>query len=50
MDEHWKGDLVIFPSGHLTLLGVSLGKRNNVNIELGYGTQGILNVGYRLKF
>ena len=50
MDEHWKGDLVIFPSGHLTLLGVSLGKRNNGNIELGYGTQGILNVGYRLKF
>lgn len=49
MDEHWKG-AVIFPSGHLTLLGVTLGKHNNGNIEIGYGTQGILNVGYSRRF
>lgn len=50
MDKQWKNDLVIFPSGHLTLFGISLGKRNNGNIELGYGTQGILKMGYSIKF
>ncbi len=50
MDEQWKNDLVIFPSGHLTVLGISLGKRNNGNIELGYGTQGVLKMGYSLRF
>lgn len=50
-DEQWKGEQpVILPSGHLTLLGISLGKRNNGNIELGYGTQGTLKMGYSIKF
>ena len=50
MDEQWKGAPVIFPSGQLTLLGISIGKRNNGNIELGYGTQGVLKMGYSLRF
>lgn len=50
MDNHWKSDPVILPSGHITALGISLGKDNNANIELGFGTQGILKVGYSRRF
>ena len=50
MDEQWKECPVILPSGHLTVFGVSFGKRNNANIELGYGTQGVLNLGYNYRF
>ena len=31
-------------------IGLSVGKDNAANFELGFGTQGILNVGYSLKF
>jgi hypothetical protein len=50
MDEQWKGSPILLPSGHLTLLGISLGKKNNGNIELGYGTQGTLKIGYSINF
>lgn len=44
------GTFFAMPSSHVTFLGVSLGKDNAANIELGFGTQGILNVGYSRKF
>lgn len=50
MDEQWKDSPILLPSGHLTLLGISLGKKNNGNIELGYGTQGTLKIGYSINF
>lgn len=53
LDKQWQDALFvphILPSGHITVLGISLGKRNNANIELGYGTQGSFRVGYSAKF
>ena len=44
------GSLHFAPSSHITFLGISLGDDNNANLELGFGTQGILNVGYSRKF
>ena len=44
------GTFCAMPSSHVTFLGISLGKDNAANIELGFGTQGILNVGYSRKF
>jgi hypothetical protein len=38
------------PSAHLTLLGLRIGKTNASQIELGFGTQGILKVGYSYQF
>jgi hypothetical protein len=38
------------PSAHLTLLGFRIGKANASQIELGFGTQGILKVGYSYQF
>jgi hypothetical protein len=38
------------PSSHITFFGISVGKDNAANFELGFGTQGILNMGYSLKF
>jgi hypothetical protein len=37
-------------TGHLTFLGMTIGKKNCVNIELGLGAQGILQIGYKYKF
>lgn len=45
-----KGTCWIAPNFHITLVGISLGKKNAANIELGFGTQGILNFGYAYKF
>ena len=44
------GRFIVLPSTHITLFGVSLGKDNAANIELGIGTQGFLNVGYSRRF
>ncbi len=44
------GRFFVLPSSHVTFLGVSVGRDNAANFELGFGTQGILNVGYSLKF
>ena len=44
------GNLYVAPSTHITLLGVSLGKDNRANFELGFGTQGLFNVGYSRRF
>lgn len=44
------GRFVVVPSSHITLLGISLGKNNAANFEIGFGTQGLLNVGYSRKF
>ena len=44
------GSLHFAPSSHITFLGISLGDDNNANFELGFGTQGILNVGYSRRF
>lgn len=44
------GRLHFAPASHITFLGISLGNDNNANFELGFGTQGVLNVGYSRKF
>lgn len=44
------GRFIVLPSTHITLFGVSLGKDNAANFELGIGTQGLLNVGYSRRF
>ena len=44
------GRFFVMPSSHITFLGVSVGKDNAANFELGFGTQGILNVGYSHRF
>lgn len=44
------GRFFAMPSSHITFFGISVGKDNAANFELGFGTQGILNVGYSLKF
>jgi hypothetical protein len=40
----------VVPSTHVTFVGVSVGKDNAANFELGFGTQGLLNVGYSHRF
>jgi hypothetical protein len=40
----------IHPAIHLTMLGMTIGKTNCTTIELGLGTQGILQIGYIYKF
>lgn len=35
---------------HINYLGIRIGKKNAANIELGLGTQGIFNLGYRYRF
>lgn len=40
----------IWPEFHVCLLGVRLGKSNAANFELGFGTQGMLKMGYNYKF
>lgn len=44
------GSLHFAPASHITFLGISLGDENNANLELGFGTQGLLNVGYSRRF
>lgn len=44
------GRFFVMPSSHITFLGVSVGKDNTANFELGFGTQGLLNVGYSHRF
>lgn len=35
---------------HVNILGIRIGKRNAANIELGFGTQGVLKIGYNYQF
>jgi len=38
------------PSMHLALFGISVGKKNAADFEVGFGTQGLIKVGYCYKF
>ncbi len=52
----WRGDdgitdrFFVGPTAQLTLLGMRVGKTNAANIELGFGPEGILEVGYSYEF
>ena len=51
----WLGDDItrrffVGPTAQLTLLGMRVGKANAANIELGFGPEGILEIGYLYKF
>lgn len=41
---------LLHPAFHITFLGLQLGKKNAFNIELGYGTQGEIKLGYNYYF
>jgi hypothetical protein len=38
------------PAFHLTALGIEVGEKNVFNMELGVGTQGILQIGFKHRF
>ena len=38
------------PAGHITVLGVEVGEKNVFNMELGAGSRGILQLGFKHKF
>ena len=38
------------PAVHVTLLGMNIGKKNAVSIEIGVGTQGVCKIGYTYRF
>lgn len=40
----------IWPEFQVCLLGIRLGKANAANFELGFGTQGMLKIGYDYRF
>jgi hypothetical protein len=40
----------VFIAYQVDILGISIGKKHNLIIELGYGTQGIFKLGYNYKF
>jgi len=40
----------IWPEFQMCLLGIRLGKANAANFELGFGTQGMLKIGYDYRF
>lgn len=42
--------MTLNPALQINFIGFRVGKHNAANIELGFGTQGILNVGYSRKF
>lgn len=49
-NDKWTRRFFVGPSVQLTLLGMRVGKANSANIELGFGPEGILEVGYSYKF
>ena len=48
--SYYAGRCHVVPSTHVTFVGVSVGKDNAANFELGFGTQGVFNVGYSCRF
>ena len=48
--DKWTRRFFVGPSVQLTLLGMRVGKANAANIELGFGPEGILEIGYSYKF
>lgn len=44
------GKVAAWPSSHITFFGISVGKNNHADFELGFGTQGILKLGYSCRF
>lgn len=49
-NDKWTRRFFVGPSVQLTLLGMRVGKANAANIELGFGPEGILKIGYSYKF
>ena len=49
-NDKWTRRFFVGPSVQLTLLGMRVGKANAANIELGFGPEGILGIGYSYKF
>ena len=45
-----KSDFFVLPSLHITPLGFSYGVQNRLNFEVGIGTRGFINIGYRYLF
>jgi hypothetical protein len=50
MNDEQKSNFWVYPSLHLTLFGISVGKKNAADFEVGFGTQGLIKVGYCYKF
>jgi hypothetical protein len=50
MNDDQKSNFWVYPSLHIALFGVSVGKKNAANFEVGFGTQGLIKVGYCYKF
>ena len=50
MNDDQKSNFWVYPSLHLALFGISVGKKNAANFEVGFGTQGMIKVGYCYKF
>ena len=51
VDEPWqRGTPLVTPTIQLIPLSVSIGKRNAAVFEFGFGTQGMLNLGYSCRF
>jgi len=50
MDDDQKSNFWGTPSLHLALFGISVGKKNAADFEVGFGTQGLIKVGYCYKF
>lgn len=50
MNDDQKSNFWAYPSLHVTLFGISVGKKNAADFEVGFGTQGMIKVGYCYKF
>ena len=50
MNDDQKSNFWVYPSMHIALFGISVGKKNAANFEVGFGTQGLIKVGYCYKF
>jgi len=50
MNDDQKSNFWAYPSMHLTLFGISVGKKNAADFEVGFGTQGLIKAGYCYKF
>ena len=50
MNDDQKSNFWGTPSLHLTLFGISVGKKNAAGFEVGFGTQGLIKVSYCYKF
>ena len=49
-NDKWTRRFFVGPAVQLTLLGMRVGKTNAANIELGFGPEGIVEVGYSYEF